>query len=36
MREKKIRKGMREKMGRKLESMEKFLRIRNLEGRTML
>jgi len=36
MREKKIQKGEREKMGQKLESMEKFLGTRNLEGRAML
>jgi len=36
MGEKKIQKGEREKMGRKLESMEKFLRTRNLEEGAML
>jgi len=34
--EKKIRKGKGEEMGRELESMEKFLGIRNLEGGAML
>jgi len=36
MGEKKIQKGEREEMGQKLESMEKFLRTRNLEGGAML
>jgi len=36
MGEKKIQKGEREKMGRKLEVMEKFLGTRNLEGGAML
>jgi len=33
---KKIQKGKREKVGQKLESMEKFLGIRNLKGGAML
>jgi len=36
MGEKKIQKGEREEMGRKLESMEKFLGMRNLEEEAML
>jgi len=36
MEEKKIRKGERKKMERKLESMEKFLGTRNLEEGAML
>jgi len=36
MGEKKIRKGKRKEMGRELESMEKFLGTRNLEGEAML
>jgi len=36
MGEKKIQKGEREEMGRKLDLMEKFLGTRNLEGGAML
>jgi len=36
MREKKIQKGKKEEMGRKLEPMEKFLGTRNLEEGAML
>jgi len=36
MREEKIQKRKGKKMGRKLESVEKFLRTRKLEGEAML
>jgi len=36
MGKKEIQKGKREEMGRELESIEKFLGTRNLEGGTML
>jgi len=36
MRKKEVRKGKREEVGRELESMEKFLGTRNLEGGAVL